>query len=919
MKTLLTCLCLVVFVSELSSRVIETPPEIKDHIDGSPPLIQLFEYRMMMKLVSRDVPQHRGKLVFDFLSEQGQHARFVIDEETLEDMEDGGRVPDFRLPIHHNKFKSLTVTFLTQETYSALFISDVKVKAMYLDRAEYINGMCAYFSNDRLMNNQSVTAGLYGCSARHLSDTSVQDTFSERHGNKTYHVYRQKRTFQEAHEYCAQNGRRLVRTENERELDWVGDMLRRKQVPLPVWLDAVKNGGNFTWTDGTAIGWDNWNQSSFSECSGTCYAFISKDFALNGNEYYAWSVAQAHVTLSVVCEEPLVSLFKSSKGVRVFSHQYRFSQLFDDKVYHVDGQKRTFQDAQQYCVENGHRLLRIESQLEQDWIVEKLQGVAVPFPVWLDVVKYGDTYYWSDQRGILWNNWDDYSRSHCSGVCRVYLSEHRNRNPYDPYSAQLAIGTWLAMDTTEAHTVVCEEPYLVTAPDSVFKVTNGQQSDSETLTAQLGVKLYYMPLQYMTRINAEIYCNLQHDHVARVTNFAEQTWLQANMAEGSRFWTGAQLEAANASHISIIWPPDGDAVTWTNWEDGEPICSSDCSVLVDKNGKWITKPFKGPMVSKTICERDLFKSINDRISEMQRTSAYLFGTLSGIGVTCGAHRLWAHKAYSAKLPLRIFLVILHTMAGQNDMFTWVRDHRLHHKYTETDADPHNSRRGAFFAHVGWLLTKKHPDVLIKGRSISNDDIMADPVCFYQKKYYVIMYLFFRLILPMTVPMYMWDEQFQWAFVGVFAQYITSLHITWFVNSAAHIFGDRPYNDKIQPRENIWVTWIVLGEGFHNYHHTFPWDYRIAETGLTWYDPARLFIDTMAYMGLAYNLKRASETVVSRTRQTLGSSSSHRDSVQGDINVKKVPSCDLEFYVNDHPYEKPQPYCDDTNETDPLIS
>lgn len=61
------------------------------------------------------------------------------------------------------------------------------------------------------------------------------------------------------------------------------------------------------------------------------------------------------------------------------------------------------------------------------------------------------------------------------------------------------------------------------------------------------------------------------------------------------------------------------------------------------------------------------------------------------------------------------------------MFDWVRDHRVHHKYTETDADPHNAKRGFFFSHVGWLMMKKHPEVIKKGNLIDCSDLFQDPV------------------------------------------------------------------------------------------------------------------------------------------------------------------------------------------------
>lgn len=104
-----------------------------------------------------------------------------------------------------------------------------------------------------------------------------------------------------------------------------------------------------------------------------------------------------------------------------------------------------------------------------------------------------------------------------------------------------------------------------------------------------------------------------------------------------------------------------------------------------------------------------------------------------MGVTAGAHRLWAHRTYKAKLPLRIILMICQTTMLQNDIHEWVRDHRTHHKFTDTDADPHNSRRGFFFSHIGWLMLRKHKDVFQKGKTVDMSDIEADPVVRIQKR------------------------------------------------------------------------------------------------------------------------------------------------------------------------------------------
>ena len=60
-----------------------------------------------------------------------------------------------------------------------------------------------------------------------------------------------------------------------------------------------------------------------------------------------------------------------------------------------------------------------------------------------------------------------------------------------------------------------------------------------------------------------------------------------------------------------------------------------------------------------------------------------------IGITGGYHRLWAHRSYRAHWALRVYYMILGCIANQGSIYHWVRDHRIHHKYSETDSDPHN--------------------------------------------------------------------------------------------------------------------------------------------------------------------------------------------------------------------------------------
>ncbi|RWS28305.1 stearoyl-CoA desaturase-like protein [Leptotrombidium deliense] len=254
--------------------------------------------------------------------------------------------------------------------------------------------------------------------------------------------------------------------------------------------------------------------------------------------------------------------------------------------------------------------------------------------------------------------------------------------------------------------------------------------------------------------------------------------------------------------------------------------------------------------------------------------SWWWGLWGGLGITAGAHRLWSHRSYKARLPLRIFYMFGQCIAGQNDLYTWCRDHRVHHKFSETDADPHNALRGYFFAHMGWLLMKKHPEVTRKGKEVELNDLLADPVIRFQKRFYVLLYFLFAFIIPTALPVYLWGETWWYSmFATGITRYCTSLHCTWFVNSTAHMFGDRPFNLNINPRENVWVSLGAFGEGYHNYHHTFPYDYATSELPIG-FNISKLFIDFMESIGQAYDLKRVSRKLIEQRKEKVAHSSDH---------------------------------------------
>lgn len=248
---------------------------------------------------------------------------------------------------------------------------------------------------------------------------------------------------------------------------------------------------------------------------------------------------------------------------------------------------------------------------------------------------------------------------------------------------------------------------------------------------------------------------------------------------------------------------------------------------------------------------------------------------SGMGVTMGAHRLFTHRSFKAKTWVRVFLLWMHTMAGQNCMYVWVRDHRQHHKYSDTDADPHNASRGFFFSHVGWLMSKKHPLVIEYGKKIDMSDMEADPWIMFQKKYYKTMYLIFTVLIPTSIPIIFWNESYLVSlFTTYFYRTVVQLNFTWCVNSVAHIFGNKPYDKNMLPVESRAVAIMAAGEGWHNFHHSFPWDYRAAELGMP-HNLTTTLIDLLAKYGQIYDRKFVSDEVIRKRCLRTGDGSHHR--------------------------------------------
>ena len=224
-------------------------------------------------------------------------------------------------------------------------------------------------------------------------------------------------------------------------------------------------------------------------------------------------------------------------------------------------------------------------------------------------------------------------------------------------------------------------------------------------------------------------------------------------------------------------------------------------------------------------------------------------TAGGLSITAGYHRLFAHRAYKAAWPVRLFFVLFGAATFEGSVLEWSTDHRNHHRFTDTDKDPYSVKKGFWHAHIGWLFGLDE-----KSRDYSNvDDLQKSKLLRFQNRYYRAFAIGMGFLFPTAIAA-LWGNPLGGLIVAGALRITVGHHATFCINSVCHLFGKRTYSDKISARDNWLTALITFGEGYHNYHHQFALDYR---NGVRFYhfDPSKWLIRGLSYVGLTSNLHR----------------------------------------------------------------
>lgn len=237
--------------------------------------------------------------------------------------------------------------------------------------------------------------------------------------------------------------------------------------------------------------------------------------------------------------------------------------------------------------------------------------------------------------------------------------------------------------------------------------------------------------------------------------------------------------------------------------------------------------------------------------------------IAALGISAGYHRLLAHRAFQTPRPVKLFLAVAGTVAGQGPVLIWCAHHRRHHRLADKPGDPHSpyldqkpgvrgALQGLWHSHLGWLFNKDLTSDPIR----YCPDLARDPDIRFVSNHFVSIVIA-GVVFPGVLAFVLiqtWQGFFTGMLWGGLVRIFLANHVTYAVNSIGHYYGRRRFATPDESRNVIWLSIPSFGEAWHNNHHAFP---KAAFHGFRWWeiDLTAVFIRVLETMGLAWNVVR----------------------------------------------------------------
>ena len=235
------------------------------------------------------------------------------------------------------------------------------------------------------------------------------------------------------------------------------------------------------------------------------------------------------------------------------------------------------------------------------------------------------------------------------------------------------------------------------------------------------------------------------------------------------------------------------------------------------------------------------------------------------GITAGFHRYFSHRTYKTSRVGQFLLAWLGTSSAQMGPLWWAAHHRHHHRFSDQEPDVHSPITAKFWwSHFGWILDPINKRTNYKAVR----DFARFPELRFLNEYHMIppiilaVAMFYFGVGVNALAPGLGTSGLQMLTWGFFVSTVLLYHLTFTINSVAHVVGNRRFETHDDSRNNWFLALITLGEGWHNNHHYYPGSER---QGFYWWeiDLTHYGLKVLSWFGLVWNLRKPPEHVLEK--------------------------------------------------------
>lgn len=244
--------------------------------------------------------------------------------------------------------------------------------------------------------------------------------------------------------------------------------------------------------------------------------------------------------------------------------------------------------------------------------------------------------------------------------------------------------------------------------------------------------------------------------------------------------------------------------------------------------------------------------------------AFIAYIARGFCITGGYHRYFSHRSYKTGRLFQFLMALVGTMAIQMGPLWWASHHRNHHRYSDQEEDVHSPVSKSFWwSHIGWIMSASSYRNVDEG---SVSDLAKFPELRWLDRWCLVPPVLYGIalwgvgsILQSYMPA-LGTSGLQMLAWGFFVSTVLLYHVTFSVNSVAHVLGSQRFFTRDQSRNNALLALVTMGEGWHNNHHRFPTSER---QGIYWWeiDITHYILRLLSLVGIVHSLRLTPQLMI----------------------------------------------------------